>query len=173
MTEPRSAVEQALDLLVYAPLGLLLTARDELPRLIDKGRRQASGRVSTARVLGQLAVAQGQREAEKLVKQAAERLSELGVGTAKANGREPAPAARAAAPDTPAPAPATPAGAAPVLSADALAIPGYDVLSAPQVVQRLDGLSAEELEAVRVYEEATRHRRTILGRVAQLQSPPA
>ncbi|MGH9177086.1 MAG: hypothetical protein ACRD0N_00835, partial [Acidimicrobiales bacterium] len=52
----------------------------------------------------------------------------------------------------------------------ALGIPGYDSLSAPQVVQRLDGLSAAELEAVRSYEAGTRGRKTILSRVAQLQS---
>jgi hypothetical protein len=37
-------------------------------------------------------------------------------------------------------------------------------------VQRLAGLSPEELEAVRVYETATRGRRTILARIAQLQA---
>ncbi|MGH9157332.1 MAG: hypothetical protein ACRD1K_16175, partial [Acidimicrobiales bacterium] len=51
-----------------------------------------------------------------------------------------------------------------------LAIPGYDSLSAPQVVARLDGLSVEELEAVRAYESGTRGRRTVLGRVSQLQA---
>ena len=51
-----------------------------------------------------------------------------------------------------------------------LAIPGYDVLSASQVVQRLPGLSSEELEAVRAYEAASRGRKTILNRVAQLQT---
>ncbi|MGH9060216.1 MAG: hypothetical protein ACRDZY_11985 [Acidimicrobiales bacterium] len=50
-----------------------------------------------------------------------------------------------------------------------LAIPGYDSLSASQVVQRLAGLSAEELEAVKAYEAGTRGRRTILARVGQLQ----
>jgi hypothetical protein len=52
-----------------------------------------------------------------------------------------------------------------------LAIPGYDSLSASQVVQRLGGLSSEELEAVRQYESTTRGRRTILSKIAQLQSP--
>jgi hypothetical protein len=37
-------------------------------------------------------------------------------------------------------------------------------------VQRLAGLSPDELEAVRAYETATRGRKTILSRVAQLQS---
>ncbi len=50
-----------------------------------------------------------------------------------------------------------------------LAIPDYDSLAASQVVPRLAGLTADELEAVRAYEAAHRARRTILGRVAQLQ----
>jgi hypothetical protein len=50
-----------------------------------------------------------------------------------------------------------------------LAIPGYDSLAASQVIPRLDGLSAEELDAVLRYERATRRRRTIFGRIAQLQ----
>jgi hypothetical protein len=49
-----------------------------------------------------------------------------------------------------------------------LAIPGFDTLSASQVVQRLDGLSRSELVAVRAYETSTRGRRTILSRVDQL-----
>ena len=67
-------------------------------------------------------------------------------------------------------APVTPmvAGAARPGSGD-LAIPGYDSLSASQVVQRLASLSAAELQAVGAYEASTRGRRTILARVAQLQ----
>jgi hypothetical protein len=49
-----------------------------------------------------------------------------------------------------------------------LAIPGYDSLSASQVVQRLGGLSRTELLDVRVHEQSLRHRRTILNRVEQL-----
>ena len=49
-----------------------------------------------------------------------------------------------------------------------LAIPGFDTLSASQVVHRLDGLSRSELVATRAYELATRGRRTILSRVDQL-----
>ncbi len=49
-----------------------------------------------------------------------------------------------------------------------LAIPGFDTLSASQVVQRLDGLSRSELVAARAYETANRGRRTILSRVDQL-----
>jgi hypothetical protein len=55
------------------------------------------------------------------------------------------------------------------VGADELAIPAYDSLAASQVVQRLEGLTEAELEAVRRYEVAHRGRKTILGKVAQLQ----
>jgi len=54
--------------------------------------------------------------------------------------------------------------------APSLAIPGYDSLSASQVVQRLEGLSAAELEDVRAHEAAHRQRRTILHRIEQLMA---
>jgi hypothetical protein len=54
--------------------------------------------------------------------------------------------------------------------ATSLAITDYDSLAASQVLPRLDGLTTEELEAVRRYESEHRGRRTILGRIAQLQA---
>jgi hypothetical protein len=71
-----------------------------------------------------------------------------------------------------APAPVRPAPSRPaarhVPAVASLAIPGFDTLSASQVVQRLDGLSRSELVAVRTYETSNRGRRTILSRVDQL-----
>jgi hypothetical protein len=49
-----------------------------------------------------------------------------------------------------------------------LPIPGYDALSASQVVERLVGLAPEELDAVHQYEASHRQRRTILGKIEQL-----
>lgn len=57
-------------------------------------------------------------------------------------------------------------GAVPVESE--LPIQDYDSLAASQVVPRLATLSADELQVVRAYEQATRGRQTILHRVAQL-----
>jgi hypothetical protein len=50
-----------------------------------------------------------------------------------------------------------------------LGIPGYDSLAASQVVARLEGLTTAELELVRRYEQANRNRKTILGKIAQLE----
>ncbi len=63
-----------------------------------------------------------------------------------------------------------PAAATTGPDADELAIPDYDSLSASQVVTRLEGLTDTELEAVRSYESANRGRKTILNKVAQLQT---
>lgn len=51
-----------------------------------------------------------------------------------------------------------------------LPIQDYDSLAASQVVPRLATLSPDELRAVQAYETSTRHRQTILNRVAQLLS---
>jgi hypothetical protein len=56
------------------------------------------------------------------------------------------------------------------LTAGELPIDGYDQLGASQIVARLDGLAPVELEAVRRYELANRHRRTILTRIQQLST---
>lgn len=179
--EARSPLDQALDLLVFAPVGLALTAREELPRLIARGRAQVTGQLALAKMFGQFAVNHGQKEAQKraerLVKQVSEprrpparptrvpATNEASHGASvTGNGRQSGAAAAAVAS-----AGAARATMAPMPSAD-LAIPGYDTLSASQVVQRLGGLSAAELEAVREYETATRGRRTILSKVAQLQT---
>lgn len=49
-----------------------------------------------------------------------------------------------------------------------LPIQDYDSLAASQVVPRLATLAPDELKVVQRYEQATRHRQTILHRVAQL-----
>jgi hypothetical protein len=88
----------------------------------------------------------------------------------------PEPVVPAAPPAAPAPGPA-PApvsgprvanGAGDETSVPTLSIPDYDELSASQVVQRLPGLTGDELEAIRAYETHGRGRRTILGKIDQL-----
>lgn len=87
--------------------------------------------------------------------------------------RKRAAASRSTASPAPAPAKRTAAagsrGRRSVPEAGSLAIPGYDALSASQVVARLAGLSPRELSAVGRYEAANRGRRTILTRVSQLE----
>ena len=172
MSKRQEPAEQLLDLLVYAPLGLLLEARELVPKLADKGRQRMGGQVTVARMIGEMAVRQGTRRAEKVVQRLRDERAGASTPAASTNGtgagRRPAAAPRAAAPTAvpdagPLPDPGPPP------EAGNLAIPGYDTLSASQVVPRLEGLSVEELEAIRTYEEATRARKTVLTRIDQLR----
>jgi len=91
-------------------------------------------------------------------------------GTPRPNGSGSPTAPAASTPPAPPAAPAEPAASTDltVPAVDELAIPEYDELSASQVVERLEGLDAGALEAVRRYEAAHRGRNTILGKIAQL-----
>lgn len=179
MTESKSLLEQAIEVLVFAPVGLAVTAAEELPELIEKGRSRISPEISNARIVGRFAVTRGQREAERLIGQA----TDIVTGGAPRDEVRPRPPASPPRTDgvsrlrtvgskgTPvAPRPSPPPAGEAAPDASHLAIPGYDSLSASQVVQRLGGLSAEELDAVRAYESSTRRRKTILNRAAQLRS---
>lgn len=70
-----SVAEAALDVLLYGPLGLLLAAKDELPKilrgdmgsgelgsLVQRGHRTADQQISSARIVGRFALSQGQAE---------------------------------------------------------------------------------------------------------------
>jgi hypothetical protein len=199
-------VERALEVFVYAPLGLGLWVRDLAPSLIDtlvsrgkaevdRRQEQAQQHITTARSMGQVALAFGVPELRKraeqqvsAVREQADRIVEsFGATTGRTNGAGTVPVPPAARSTAPPPrhAPTDDAPAAPRagVAADVadegtnanrsassahLPIPGYDALSASQVVERLAGLGGDELGAVRDYEMANRKRRTILGKIDQL-----
>jgi hypothetical protein len=77
-------------------------------------------------------------------------------------------AARTAAPTPGPPSVAEVSWQTDVPASEALPIPDYDELSASQVVERLEGLDRESLDAIRRYETEHRGRNTILGKIAQL-----
>jgi hypothetical protein len=186
--------ERFLDLFVFLPTGLVVTVAEELPRLAERGRERLGVQVNSARAVGHFAVKAGTSE----LKKRSEGLKRSGnlpaggrTGTTPTTDRPsttrpktptggapprlrtiPYPPDRPASGisvDTPPP-PAAPAGKvdAHVPDVASLAIPGFDTLSASQVVQRLDGLNRTELVAARAYESSTRGRRTILSRIDQL-----
>jgi hypothetical protein len=188
--EERSAIEQVADVVLYAPVGLALEARRLLPEMAERGRRQVTfnwmvgryavrrARARTDEVVDLVTVTAGGlldlagirlpgssdgAEGTDTAAEAAPTAPPAGTNGARPSA-DPAPAPEAASHD----AHSVPTEPAPV--PDDLAIPGYDSLSAFQVVPRLDGLGGDELEAVRQYEHATRGRRTILSRIAQLQA---
>lgn len=164
MRDAKSPQERILEVLVFAPAGLALTAVEEFPKLAEKGRHRIEGQVHTARLVGQFAVQMGRSQIEQLVRQIVP-AAPAGPAGAESH-REPGPVDGTGEnqPEGPTRTP-SPNGAGPARD---LAIPGYDTLSASQVVQRLGGLSPDELEEVRAHELGHRHRRTILNRVDQL-----
>jgi hypothetical protein len=194
--EQRSLVGQVADCFVYAPLGLAFDARDLFPSLVEKGRNQ----VMIAKMLGRFAVQQGTQVGRSTVidlgTQAVSLLpgvdfdpnrtpaddepegagpdgSTVDAADAPGAGADPLDAVSTPAADEEGFVPVgevEPSPAAPPVDVTTLAIPDYDSLSALQVVPRLDGLTTSELEAVGLYEAATRGRKTILNKVAQLQS---
>lgn len=173
--DDRSPLDEALDLFVYAPVGLAITAAEELPKMIERGRDVLESSVGTARVIGRVAVNQGRVEINRIISQ----WNDLGL-VLRSGATQPrrttrvddAPAALHDA--TPAPDPVkpdVPRAAKRALAAPAtLGIPGYESLSASQVVSRLEGLTPEQRQAIKAFESSTRGRRTILSRIAQLES---
>jgi hypothetical protein len=184
------AAERALEVLVYAPVGLAMYLRDTVPTFLNlfvsRGRseivqrkHQAEGQVSQAKALGEYAIGFGaprvREQVEKGIAVALKGAEAVLGGVGEGGGPGPQPATSTTTqPSAP---PVRPVeeeagreeeGAKP--SATTLGIPDYDELSASQVVERLDGLQPSELEAVRDYEEGHRARRTILFKIEQLNN---
>lgn len=170
-TPIEQVVDHAADLFVYAPIGLFFEGPSLLPKLAEQGRVHARN----ARLFGQFAVRHGEAEVRKRVGG----LEEQAVGLLRSFGL----AADPDAGETPPGVQPDPTGVvtpivptvgngrtAPAPDAAELAITDYESLSASQVVTRLEGLTVDELEAVRAYEVSHRGRKTILNKVAQLQA---
>src|SRR5947209_3245398 len=69
----RGPIDRVLDLAVYAPLGLVLTARRRVPELAAEGRRLVGSQLNAAQAVGRLAVGQGGRQVASLTQRLAER----------------------------------------------------------------------------------------------------
>ncbi len=202
MAENENPLERCVELLVYAPIGLAMFAKDTVPTFmkmfVARGQTEVTQRRKTAetqagqyKTIGQMAVKYGgpevKRQAEAAAGTVRKRAEETIAGIAAATAPPAAPAARPTPSGRPAAsrtatAPvsgttstsgptASPVGGAPSSDApahEALAIPDYDLLSAPQVIDRLTGLARPDLLAVQAYEAAHRARTTILGKITQL-----
>jgi hypothetical protein len=221
--DEKPPVEKAVELLVYAPVGMALYVRDMLPSMVGifvaRGKREvAAHRMPPAPPVAPPPIPpEVKRRIDESVGMArvmaeggfgvAREVAGSGIGVARdvagsaltqflarrgTNGdamvddappaapERPGPAPAAPATSTPAPAPAPARAAEPPVPPDAawkadgfaekaaLPIPDYDELSASQVVERLEGLDHESLEAIRRYETDHRGRNTILGKIAQL-----
>jgi len=208
VADEKQPVEKAVELFVYAPVGMACYFRDMLPSMmgifVARGKREVQshlpGRAPTPPTPPPVPPEVKRRIDESVG--AARYMAEGGLGVARevagsgidvarevagsalaqflalrANGTATSPRSESVTAEQPAPEP--PAAAAPspppdaarsgdVPSSDALPIPDYDELSASQVVERLEGLDHESLEAIRRYESEHRGRNTILGKIAQI-----
>jgi hypothetical protein len=169
-------LQRALDLLVFAPVGVALTVVEDLPGLIGKGRQRFESDVQNARVIGQFVVTHGQRQLVERVGKLFHRQGPEGTrdtpdavsetataGTYAADAPVGAAAAHTSSSASRKPE-ADPADGAIVESA----LAGYDTLSASQVVRRLESLGPDELQALHRHEASHRNRRTILNRAHQI-----
>jgi hypothetical protein len=167
MTDERSRLTRAregvLDVVFYGPVGVLATIGDRMPGYAREGREVVHQRVELYRMVGKMAVRHGQAKVNARVT----RPQHAGDQGGEADVDVPAETAGEAAEGAPLVEPHAPAEPPPAVPS---AIADYDSLAASQVVARLAGLSDQELEAVRRYEEHHRARRTILGKIQQLQT---
>jgi len=164
---PTDPLRHVLDWLVYAPLGVLTMVHKDLPGIIAAGKQRVDSQLTMAKFVGKMAVRQVTNELDRRLDEA-ERAREAAEATV-------AVAAVEALPPTSLPAAVIEAVAnAPELADDAapvsLPIDGYESLAASQVVLRLGSLTPAELAAIADYESSHRARRTILGKIHQLQA---
>lgn len=162
-TDPVAALRAAVDVMVFAPLGLGVKLVDDGPEAVRRIRQE----LSNARFIGRMAVDRG-------VQQARERTSSVvappgdrpPTETAPAPGPEPDPEVRqklqaaveVTASET----------AAPDVAPGDLALPDYDQLPAIDIVAKLASLTPEERAAIGAHESANRRRRTVIGKIRQL-----
>jgi len=184
--DDRPLADQLVELLLAGPAGLVLDPATGFPGVRPKSLGQIEAQVRTAKLIGQFALRAGLRHLGDRIDQQPDAAIPTEVES------PPAPADESPVASEPtrvrARSKAKPRGDAEPSSgrtetivvrvlddlatpeADGLAIVAYDELAASQVVSRLEALTTPELDAVRRYEEAHRHRRTILAKVAQLQA---
>ena len=136
--------ERLLDLLVYAPLGLALEAKELVPKLAERGR----GQVALTRLAGTVAAQRGQAEASKLI-------DELSGALAMFLGGD-SPSAAAKPGD--------------ISDAEDLPIVGYADLTAVEIVRLLAELDDDGLDVIEAFELANRNRTTVLSRIRQRRS---
>jgi hypothetical protein len=156
MASGRAPLGRVIDVALYAPVGLFTLAQRELPELIATGKTRVDNQLTLAKFIGKMAVRQGTNEFKRRMRSAEESRDAQPVIAHAVEVLTIAPGEIAAAPRA-------------TNDVD-LPIEGYDSLAASQVVQRLSSLDGIELETIRQYEEANRTRRTILGKIAQLQA---
>jgi len=161
----KNPLDILLDVMVFSPIGFIAEAPHLVPDLAAKGRETVGVQVRLARTVGQFAVQRGQREAARFV----DRIRPTSAPDPAHGGTvDPVTNGEVLHDDIDEVIPVRVERTATVRPD--LAIADYDSLAASQVLPLLDNLSPTELDAVQAHEAAHRKRKTILGRIAQIQA---
>lgn len=88
MNDQRPLRDKVLDMMVYAPAGLLRRVRDDLPGLIATGRREVEDRVRVAHWVGEMAVGVGRKELQRRLNEAP---AAVGIEATEADTESPPP----------------------------------------------------------------------------------
>lgn len=175
------AIGRIIDLTVFAPIGLVSLIREQRPRLfgstdkrnfdkqLAQNRQAVINRIQLAQLAGRIAAERVRASAGAAAPDVAEAVAAMTDADAADPAVSRSQAARGHADVTQAHVAVRAVSAEPAVSADALPISDYESLAAIHVVHRLGTLRPEELEQVRVFEQANRGRRTVLAKIEQLQ----
>jgi hypothetical protein len=171
--EQRPPLARLLELAVVVPVEVGSRLIEAVPAVVDKvpsAADRVKREIVLARFLGKLVVDQGIRELRsKLTPQPSQddlAADEPETVPERDGGAATAPQAAGVPPTGISDVPEVPD----VPDVTTLALADYDHLSSAQIVGKLDGLDDAEREAIERYETAGRHRRTILGKLAQLRT---
>jgi hypothetical protein len=147
MTTPERLGDRMLDLMVFAPIGLALEAKELLPKLADRGR----GQVALARLAGKVATRSAPGGAGQVID---------GVrGVVKsALGLHDDPSS-----------PMHEAESESQVVDVQLPIDGYQAMTAMELLEHLEPLSDDDLAEVLAFEQAHRARATVINRIRQLR----
>lgn len=152
VTEERRPIDVALDVFLYAPIGVSLEIWDRLPELAEVGRKRLTAQAPAAKMVGRFAVSAGLSKLE-------ERLGDFAARGRQAGSTEEAEPAEA--PDG--------VGTGKAATVE-VAIGSYDELKAIEIVALLPTLTVDQRETVRTRELRGRARRTILTKLDRLDS---
>lgn len=172
--DEKSIQAQAVEAVIYAPLGMALEVLDHLPGWVARGKSQ----ITIGRFVGKMAAQKGQHELDSVlgdifgIDRHETPTDDSNTELDNTRSAQPESANKPKRPnsktktDSKSKADSTNKARSEV---SGLALESYDTLTASQIVKRLDALSKAQLDAIATYESDHRHRVTILNRVRQIQ----
>lgn len=166
------AVNQLLDMFIYAPIGMLYEYPEVLPKLVKKGKSQ----VQLAKVMGEFAMRKGQADPAAFASESfasaggaiAKLITELGEVFAASQGSQGASHGASGSSSESAAIEATASAIPPTQTSARLPIASYDSLTAREIVGLLADITPAQRARVRAHETQNRARKTVLSKLDQL-----